>query len=164
MARKTLITPAGISADHVFPMPTDPAMPAEAARDYAETLRRFFELGERQMPKFDLVLLGLGDDGHCASLFPHAAALAVNDTPVTWSPPGTLPPPVDRVTLTFPAINAARQVLFIVSGANKAEAVRDIWRRRAPSDQRPAAGVRPEHGRLAWLVDCEAAGLIESSQ
>ncbi len=118
MAREQLIAPAGISQAQVFPMPTDQPTPADGARAYADSLRQFFGTSD-QMPVFDLVLLGMGDDGHCASLFPHAAALKVRDTPVTWSPPGTLPPPVDRVTLTYPAINAARHVLFIVPGAKK---------------------------------------------
>jgi len=161
MARRELIEPAGIAGDRVFPMPTDRATPADGARAYAQTLQQFFDMpGGGPMPVFDLVLLGLGDDGHCASLFPHAPALQVNDTSVTWSPPGTLPPPVDRVTLTYPALNAARQVLFIVPGANKAEAVRDIWQNDAPPIERPAAGVRPQSGRLTWLVDKDAARLL----
>lgn len=162
MAHESLIGPAGISADRVFPMPTDRTTPERAARAYAQTLEQFFEVQPGEMPSFDLVLLGLGDDGHCASLFPHAAALAVRDSPVTWSPPGVLPPPVDRITLTFPAINAARHVLFLVSGANKADALRDVIAGRAAPTERPAAGVCPKSGRLTWLVDREAGRLIDA--
>jgi 6-phosphogluconolactonase len=112
------------------------------------------------MPCFDLILLGLGDDGHTASLFPGAKALAVRKSAVASTPPGTLPPPVERITLTYPAINAARRVLFLVSGEGKAEALGEIWRGKAARRRRPAAGVRPKHGALTWLVDRAAAAQI----
>src|SRR5262249_43975739 len=95
-----------------------------------------------------------------ASLFPGAAALDEDRAWVTWSPPGTLPPPVDRVTLTFPVLNAARQVLFLVAGANKAEAVRDVLEGQPPRTRRPAAGVRPADGSVTWLLDEAAAGRL----
>ena len=79
---------------------------------------------------------------------------------MTASPPGTLPPPVERVTLTFPVLNAARAVLFLVSGANKAEALRDVLEGRPSREQRPAVGVRPVDGTLTWLVDQAAAGRL----
>jgi 6-phosphogluconolactonase len=113
MIGRSLLNHISVPADHVFPVPTTPEQktPADAARAYAELLARFFALqvNVQPPPHFDLILLGLGDDGHTASLFPGALALKVRDAWVTWSPPGTLPPPVDRVTLTFPALNAARQ-------------------------------------------------------
>jgi 6-phosphogluconolactonase len=109
---------------------------------------------------FDLLLLGMGDDGHVASLFPGAAALSVTDRWTTSSPPGVLPPPVDRVTLTFPALNAARQVMFLVSGANKAEALFDVLVGKTAATVRPAAGVSPANGRLVWLLDQAAAKLL----
>ena len=126
-------------------------------KQYARTLKTFFGAGVA-WPEFDLVLLGLGEDGHTASLFPGAAALQVTDRWATSSPPGVLPPPVDRVTLTFPVFNAARQVMFLVSGANKAEALADVYQGRASVEQRPAAGIRPANGHAVWLVDRAAAG------
>ena len=74
-----------------------------------------------------------------------------------------LPPPVDRITLTYHALNAARHVMFLVAGANKAEALRDLIEGNATADQRPAAGIRPEAGQLTWLVDSSAARLLEPS-
>ncbi|HEX3725529.1 MAG TPA: 6-phosphogluconolactonase [Pirellulales bacterium] len=159
LAQETLLAPAAIAPDHVFAMPTDLPTPREAAEHYAATLQNFFA-GDDPLPVIDLVLLGLGEDGHVASLFPGAASLAVDDSPVTWSPPGTLPPSVDRVTLTYPAINAARQVLFLVSGGRKARPFADVWLGRAARDVRPAVGVRPTSGGLAWLVDAAAASEI----
>ena len=133
------------------------ASPQQAAEEYARTLKTFF--GGVAWPEFDLVLLGLGDDGHTASLFPGAAALRVTDRWVTFSPPGVLPPPVDRVTLTFPVFNAARQVMFLVSGANKAQAFADVYQGRAsveaaacrgdPAGQRPHGLARRSGGRRA---------------
>jgi len=156
MARESLLKNAPIAVDHVFPMPTNVASPQLGAAEYAGMLKQFF--GDVAWPEFDLVLLGLGDDGHTASLFPGAAALEVRDRWTTCGPPGTLPPPVDRITLTFPLLNAARQVMFLVSGANKAAAFVDVYQGRVSVEKRPAVGIRPVNGRLVWLVDRAAAG------
>jgi len=163
MAHESLLTIAPIAHDQVLPIETDLATAEQCADQYSSALVRFFGLPAGSMPIFDLILLGLGDDGHTASLFPDAAALGVNDRIATWSPPGVLPPPVARITLTYPALNAARQVMFLVAGANKAEALRDVVEGNATAQQRPAAGVRPESGRLTWLVDQSAAGLLQPS-
>ncbi len=161
MARESLLQNARIPADHVFAIPTQVPSPQQAAEEYANTLKTFF--GDVAWPEFDLVLLGLGDDGHTASLFPGAAALRVADRWATSSPPGVLPPPVDRVTLTFPWFNAARQVMFLVSGAKKAAALVDVYEGRVSVEQRPAVGIRPAHGRLVWLVDHAASGSLKAT-
>lgn len=100
------------------------------------------------------------DSGHCASLFPGMPTLTVTDKWVVSSPPGTLPPPVDRVTFTFPVLNAARSVLFLVEGAKKAPAVRDILEGGAAVNVHPSAGVQPVNGKLLWLLDRTAAELL----
>jgi len=161
MAHRALFAQAPVGADHIVPIPTDLASPATSAAAYARQLAAFFGSAQNAAPPaFDLVLLGLGDDGHTASLFPGAAALGEGQAWVTWSSPGILPPPVNRVTLTFPVLNAARHVAFLVSGANKAQPVRDVLERHATINERPAAGVRPEHGTLTWLLDEPAAQLL----
>ena len=159
LVRESLLQNAPIAADHVFAIPTHGSGPQQAADEYSRTLKAFFG-GGGAWPEFDLVLLGLGDDGHTASLFPGAAALRATDCWATASPPGVLPPPVDRVTLTFPVFNAARQVMFLVSGANKAQAFAEVYQGRASVEQRPAAGIRPASGRTVWLVDRAAAGAL----
>jgi 6-phosphogluconolactonase len=161
MARRSLLDYVPLAAAQVFPIPTDTPSPAASAAAYSRTLAAFFaQPADGEPPRFDLILLGLGDDGHTASLFPHAAALHEERAWLTWSPPGVLPPPVDRVTMTFRLINAARRVMFLVAGANKAAPLRDVLEGRAPMEQRPAAGVRPADGALTWLVDQAAAGLL----
>ena len=163
MAWRTLLEPirASVPMLNIWPMPTEARDPAQGADLYADALAQFFALPPHaDPPSFDLVLLGLGDDGHIASLFPGHPTLEVADRWVVSSPPGTLPPPVDRITLTFPVLNAAREVLFIVSGASKAEAVHDILEGSPVIQQRPAVGIRPAGGAVTWLLDKDAASRL----
>lgn len=158
MARRVLLDKVPVG--QVFPVDTTgPADAEAAARAYANTLASFFGLPSSGLPPvFDLILLGLGDDGHTASLFPGKPTLAVTDRWVVASSPGVLPPPVERVTLTFPVLNAARAVLFLVAGDKKAPALAAILEGGADPATYPAAGVRPASGTLTWLVDEAAAG------
>jgi len=161
MAQRALLDRAPVPAAQVFPIPTTVASPAAAADAYTQTLATAFGLPpDGPPPRFDLILLGLGDDGHTASLFPGKSTLNEARRWVTWSPPGVLPPPVDRVTLTFPVLNAARHVLFLVAGTNKAAPLRDILEGGAAVNDRPAAGVRPTDGTPTWLVDEAAAATL----
>jgi 6-phosphogluconolactonase len=163
MVRRTLLAPVPVPAGHAFPVPTQLGT-AAAAGEYAATLTRAFGIGDsRDPPRFDLILLGLGEDGHTASLFPGAASLWVTDRWVVASPPGTLPPPVERITLTFPVLNAAREILFLVSGQNKAEALHDVLEGQPSREERPAVCVRPVDGTLTWLVDEAAASRLTRS-
>jgi 6-phosphogluconolactonase len=161
MATRSLISRAPIPAGRVFPIPTDTSSPSDSAARYARTLADFFGVAaDGPPPALDLVLLGLGDDGHTASLFPGRPALAEQKAWVTASPPGVLPPPVDRVTFTFPALNAARAVLFLVAGAGKATVAQDVLEGGAGVDRAPAAGVRPVSGTLTWMLDEAAAARL----
>ena len=160
-ARRTLLSHVPIPAGQIYAVPTDTATPAEAAALYAETLSHVFTLPVNGPPPvFDLILLGMGDDGHTASLFPGMPTLNVTDRWVVSSPPGTLPPPVDRVTFTFPVLSAACRVLFLVTGEKKASPVDDILEGRATRDEHPAEGVKPVSGTLTWLLDEAAASLL----
>jgi 6-phosphogluconolactonase len=127
---------------------------AEAASRYEQTLRRLFP-GTTTFPRFDLVLLGLGPDGHTASLFPHSAALGEQNAWVVanWVEKfGT-----HRITLTYPVLNAAAEVLFLVSGADKSWALKQVLQGDARVEDVPARGIRPVSGRLTFLVDRAAA-------
>lgn len=161
MAWRSLLIKLSLPPGHVLPIPPNTPTPADAARQYTQVLATTFGVPyPGEPPRFDLILLGLGDDGHVASLFPGKPTLNEDRLWVTWSPPGTLPPPVDRVTVTYPVLNAARDVLFIVAGDKKAAAVRDVLEGQPSREQRPAVGVRPTNGRVTWMLDAAAAGLL----
>lgn len=126
--------------------------PEVAAQTYAAELRTFFGV---PWPHFDLVLLGMGDDGHTASLFPGSDALRETGRPVVAVTAHYQDRPAHRVTLTPPAINAARQVLFLVTGAAKSEILQAVL--EGPEGRFPAQQIRPTSGHLTWLVDIAAA-------
>jgi 6-phosphogluconolactonase len=129
--------------------------PDRAAEDYEQDIRSFF--GSQAVPVFDLIILGVGEDGHTASLFPGTAALRERThlaMPVYLDPPG-----LNRVTLTLPMLNHATQVLFLVSGQTKAKMVHAIVENGNPHNY-PAGLVHPAHGSVAWFMDKEAAGLL----
>jgi 6-phosphogluconolactonase len=152
MVQRTLLSAITIPAENLFPIPTISQPIDLCASTYASTLKRELPNGA-----FDLVFLGLGEDGHTASLFPGFATLEIEDRWVVATPPGTLPPPVDRITLTYPVLNASRNVVFLVSGAKKANTFRAIREGKVLKEQMPAAGIQPTNGRLLWLVDKAAA-------
>ena len=132
--------------------------PDEAAADYEEQLREFFETVG--VPAFDLILLGLGKDGHTASLFPETSVLDVTDRWVVVNP--VLKLETSRLTLTIPLINAARAAIFLVAGEDKAEALKAVLEGDADPRAYPARFIRPE-GELVWMVDRAAARLIRKS-
>jgi 6-phosphogluconolactonase len=131
--------------------------PAEAAAAYEEELRKFF--GPEGVPAFDLILLGIGEDGHTASLFPETSALDVTDRWVVANP--VLKLETTRLTLTVPVINAAMAVAFLVAGEGKAKALKEILEGDADPRGYPAKFIRPEGGDLTWMVDKAAAGLLK---
>ncbi len=133
--------------------------PEEAASSYEEELREF--LGPHDPPRFDLILCGVGDDGHTLSLFPETAALDVTDRLVVANP--VLKLETTRLTLTIPVANAARAVSFLVAGEGKADALKEILEGDADPRAYPARYVRPENGDLAWMLDRAAAGLLRIS-
>ena len=126
--------------------------PDEAAKAYEEELRDFF--GPEELPQFDLILLGIGGDGHTASLFPETSALEVHDRWVVANP--VLKLETTRITLTVPAINAARAVYFLVAGEGKAEALGQILGGDADPRAYPASLIQPQGGP-EWMLDQPAA-------
>jgi 6-phosphogluconolactonase len=154
-ARRALLDPVGVPADRVHAMPASDAgfdTPEEAADWYAGQLAAAAGEG-RSLPRFDVLLLGMGPEGHVASIFPHSPA-ARDERPVVSVHDCPKPPPT-RLSLTFPAISSAEEVWLIVSGESKATAVARALTGADPEEV-PAAGV---HGRRAtrWLLDTAAA-------
>jgi 6-phosphogluconolactonase len=154
VARRLFLDRVGAPRGNVHPIPTDTNYPEGAARLYAEELHRFYGADrlDPARPLFDLVLMGLGGDGHTASLFPHAAALEERERWVVGVAKAGMEPFVPRVTLTFPALAATREMLFLVNGASK----RDVLRRVLSGADLPAAHAHA-NGALVWLVDRAAA-------
>jgi 6-phosphogluconolactonase len=132
--------------------------PSEAAATYEETLRRCFGLGPGGLPVLDLIYLGLGSDLHTASLFPDSPALDERERLVaaTWVPRKK----THRITLTPPVINRARSVVFLVTGENKAMALRTVLETEPDPRRCPAQVVRPADGELIWMVDEAAASRL----
>lgn len=156
-AKRTFLDAVPIQDDHVHPFPTDGADPAAAAAAYAATLRKLLGEGEHT-PRFDLVLLGIGDDGHTASLFPETAALAERDALAVANHVPKLA--TTRLTLTVPVLAAGREVVFVVGGAAKAEALAAVLEGPETPERLPAQLIRPVDGRLLWLVDRDAAARL----
>ena len=154
LAREALLDHVPIPGDNVHPMPTGLPAPEEAAAAYEQTLRRWFP---GPWPRFDLVLLGMGSDGHTASLFPGAAAFAER---TRWAVAASAPvEPRLRLTLTLPVFNHAALVFFLVAGSEKAAVLGRVL--AGPSEAYPAAAVRPDEGGLVWWVDEAAAKSIQ---
>lgn len=160
MARDALLAHVPLDAVQIHPVPTDAGSPDDVASRYEAELRGFLTVSAGEWPRFDLVLLGMGSDGHTASLFPGMPSLDETARMVVASPPGVLPPPVDRITLTLPVINAARAVAFLVAGADKRDAFAPVRDGTSLGDAGapPAARVQPTNGELRWFVDTQAAG------
>ena len=132
--------------------------PDAAAAAYERVLRAQFHLEPAEWPRFDLVLLGLGDDGHTASLFPGSPATTVADRLVVPNYVEKLD--AHRLTMTFPVINHAANIVFLVSGRSKTNALKDVLAAKGDDVERPARRVNPEDGRVVWIVDEDAASGI----
>lgn len=161
LANTLLFTPLNIPPAHIHRMRGE-AQPETAAIEYEELLRRLTATAPGPWPVLDLVLLGMGEDGHTASLFPGTAALGEQSR---WVVPGLSPQGTkSRITLTLGVINHASVILFLVTGQKKANVIRRILQSRADViDAYPAARVVPESGRLMWYLDRAAASELTVS-
>jgi 6-phosphogluconolactonase len=154
MAREMLLSRVPCPDHQIHPMATRVQQsPDEAARDYEETMRQHFDDGR---PRFDLVLLGMGAEGHIASLFPNSPAL---DEERRWVCAVEVPAdPSSRLTLTLPVLQQAANAYFLVSGASKSRALHAVFEKTADPKTLPAAAVRPVDGKVIWWADTPAAG------
>ena len=156
LARRALFIPLKIASSQVYRMPGESPDPQAAASEYEQQLRLATKTSPSAQPSLDLILLGLGEDGHTASLFPGASVLRDHQRVIA----ATLSPkdPPNRLTMTLGVINRASVIMFLVTGARKAGVVRAILNPKTEAERRhPASLVEPEQGRLIWFLDRSAA-------
>jgi 6-phosphogluconolactonase len=154
MARSAWLSKVPIPESNIHPMPTNEPEPVMAAQKHEIQLYEFFKTASGTFPALDIVLLGMGDDGHTASLFPQTPALKVRDRLITVGNKDGQP----RLTFTVPLINHARCVLFIVAGASKQPALAQVFAEVGDDSSYPSRLIQPE-GELYWLLD-QSAGKI----
>ncbi len=157
MARQAWLDRVSIPAENIHPMPTGSGSPALDAKTHETELIQFFQVAPGEFPAFDVILLGMGDDGHTASLFPHTEALKVSDRLVTVGNKDGQP----RLTFTIPLINQARCVIFLVAGENKRPALAQIMVDVGDNQAYPSCSIQPQ-GELWWLLDGAAGAQIKT--
>ncbi len=161
MAKETLLSKVAVPAGNIFRIPSENRDASAAADAYEQTLRKFFAVAPGEFPRLDLILLGLGPDGHAASLFPETAALQEKSRLVVANRVEKLN--TSRITLTLPVLNAARCVAFLVSGTDKAAVLHEVLEGHAPAEKYPSKLVQPNEGKLIWFVDRAAASELSTA-
>ena len=159
MTNEAMLSRVPVPSDNIHRIQAENPDAGQAAEDYEQELQRFFKLEAGQLPIFDCVFLGMGPDGHTASLFPGTKALHERQRLVVsnW---------VDkfqtyRITLTTPVLNHADVVIFLVSGEEKAEPLRQVLEGEKQTERFPSQLIEPTHGKLLWLVDQAAANRLK---
>jgi 6-phosphogluconolactonase len=157
MATEALVSKAPLKPDQVTRIKGEYKDTEKAAQEYEQALRASFKLAEGQSPRFDLVLLGMGNEGHTLSLFPGTKALHETKRLVVRNWIGKLY--TERITLTAPVVNQAALVIFMVTGADKALALKGVLEGPYEPEQLPSQMIQPR-GKLLWLVDTAAGGML----
>jgi 6-phosphogluconolactonase len=161
MVQRELLSKIEIRPDNVHRFKTEFGDPNAVAADYEKTMRETFAVQPPEIPRFDLVLLGLGENGHTASLFPNCPALHESTRLVVADYVEEVK--TYRLTMTAPLINASRQITFLVSGATKAQVLKDVLKGPRRPEESPAQLIQPAFpdGEVTWLTDNAAAALVE---
>ena len=158
MANDALLSHVPVDPSHVWRIKGEYVDASRAADEYERNLQDAFALNAGQLPRFDLVLLGMGDDGHTASLFPGTSALSERRRLVVANRVPKFQ--TDRITLTAPVLNNAACVMFLVQGAEKAGSLKAVLEGPFEPERLPAQLIRPDRGRLLWIVDRLAASSL----
>lgn len=158
LAKETLFDDLSISEDNIFPIDTSHSTPKESAEAYDKTIRKVLSIGESEVPKFDIVLLGIGEDGHCASIFPNTDV--VNKTEKIAYESVAPVEPTQRVTLSHPALFNASNVYFIIKGEGKAEVLNEILNGEKSIDEIPAKLFKSASGKVTWFLDSGSGKLL----
>lgn len=158
MIRSALLRPVPAAAQNFHRMKAEEEDRDAASAEYAAEIERALMPAEGKAPRFDLVFLGLGSDGHTASLFPDSAALGESSK---WVCPNYVEKlKMHRLTLTYPTLNAAGEIVFLVAGEGKAEILRQVLHGRRDPGRYPAQGIQPAEGSVTWYVDKPASRLL----
>jgi 6-phosphogluconolactonase len=158
MARETMFSKSPLEPEQVTRIKGEYPQAEDAAKEYEQEIRTYFKLTDGHFPRFDLVLLGMGSEGHTLSLFPGTKALRENRRIAVHNWVGKVL--MDRITLTAPTVNNAANVIFMVMGADKAPALTAVLERFYEPDQLPAQLIQPANGTLLWLVDTAAGSML----
>jgi 6-phosphogluconolactonase len=161
MIQGSLLRPVPSAAGNFHRMKAELADRDAASAEYESEIREILSPAKDYLPSFDLIFLGLGPDGHTASLFPGSAALAESNK---WVCPNYVEKlQMHRLTLTYPVLNAAREIIFLVAGSGKAEILRCLLEGQRNPEKLPAQGIQPAEGGVTWYLDREAAHLLRKS-
>lgn len=158
-ADENLLKPLQIPSENIFRWQTELKDSEKIAENYAESIVKFFDLAENEFPQFDLILLGMGDDGHTASLFPFSDALNEIEKIAVSNRVEKLD--ANRLTFTFSTINKAANVIFLISGTAKADALKEVLEGEPQPEKFPSQNVNPTNGNLFWLIDAPAAQFLK---
>jgi 6-phosphogluconolactonase len=158
MATEAMISRLPLTKDQVVRVKGEYQDTEEAAREYEQALQSFFNLQSGQYPRFDLLLAGMGNEGHTLSLFPGTKALHAGGRIVVRNWIGKLY--TERITLTAPAASNSAEIIFMVTGADKALALKAVLEGPIEPDQLPAQSLQPKNGKLLWLVDAAAGSML----
>ena len=156
LIREYLLNHIDIPEANIHPVQTEETTVKQAAERYEDDIGNFFNIQGDRIPVFDLIMLGMGEDGHTASLFPGTPSL--EEKRRLTIPVIAVKAPHKRISLTLPVLNKAKHIIFLVSGEDKAPAVREMLESR--DSELPAALVKPEHGSLLVVIDEAAASLL----
>jgi 6-phosphogluconolactonase len=159
LAAESILSRISVPAHNIFAIPVDAPSPSDGARLYEDAIRRFFDLAQDEWPRFDLTLNGMGPDGHTGSLFPNRK-LPGQATDIAQMSHAGMAPWIDRITLTMPVFNHARQILVVATGPANAPVLRRVMEERPSLRGCPASALKPAHGCITWLVDQSAARLL----
>jgi 6-phosphogluconolactonase len=160
MANEALLSKVPLKPEQVVRIKGENPDTEQAAKEYEQALRSYFKLSDGQYPRFDLVLVGMGNEGHTLSLFPGTKALHAEKRIVSRNWVGKLY--TERITLTAPAASNAKLVIFMVTGADKAPALKAVLEGPYEPEQLPAQSIQPANGKLLWLVDTAAGAMLST--
>jgi 6-phosphogluconolactonase len=159
MVSEALLTKVNIPPENIHPIQTKDCNLQNSVSKYEEIIKNFFKLKKDEFPVFDLILLGIGQDGHTSSLFPGNPSLMVKDRSVVSTSQEGIPE--KRITLTLPAINHAAMIFFLISGNDKAEVVAEVLENKKKANY-PAKQIKPDQGSVNWFLDQAAASSLEN--